>query len=75
LEKVAADYEGRVLVTKVNTDENPEWAIKFGVQGIPTMLFINQGELKSRMVGASPAPVIIAKTEELLQTASIQTNS
>ena len=34
LDKLAKEYAGKVLITKVNTDENPEWAGKFGVQGI-----------------------------------------
>ena len=40
LEDIAKEYEGRLIVAKVNTDDNPEWAMKFGVQGIPTMLFV-----------------------------------
>ena len=40
LDKLAKEYAGKVLVAKVNTDDNPEWAQKYGVQGIPTMLFI-----------------------------------
>ena len=39
LDKLAKENAGNLLVTKVNTDENPEWAMKFQVQGIPTMLF------------------------------------
>src|SRR3990172_11964992 len=45
LEKFAKEYAGRVLVAKVNTDENPAWAEKFGVQGIPTMLFVSSGRV------------------------------
>ncbi len=43
LEKVAKENAGKVLIAKVNTDENPEWAMKYGVQGIPTMLFFSGG--------------------------------
>jgi len=45
LEKVAQEQAGKLLVAKVNTDENPEWATRFGVQGIPTMLFVDKGEV------------------------------
>ncbi|MEJ2561744.1 MAG: thioredoxin, partial [Anaerolineales bacterium] len=40
LEKIAKEYQDKLLVAKVNTDENPKWAMDYGVQGIPTMLFI-----------------------------------
>ena len=69
LEEAAKAYEGKLVVAKVNTDENPEWAMHFGVQGIPTMLFIENGEIVDRLVGAAPPPVIKAKAEELLKTA------
>lgn len=67
LEKLAAEYDGKVTIAKVNTDENPEWAMKYGVQGIPTLLFINQGQIKDRIVGVAPAPTIKAKMEGLLK--------
>ena len=67
LEKLASEYDGKVIIAKVNTDENPEWAMKYGVQGIPTLLFINQGEVKDRQVGAAPAPVIKSKIDALLK--------
>jgi len=54
LDKIAREYDGRVLVAKVNTDENPEWAGKYGVQGIPTMLFLYGGKIIHRQVGALP---------------------
>lgn len=68
LENLAQQYEGKVLITKVDTDENPEWATKYGVQGIPTMLLLNKGEVKDRLVGAHPAQVIHNKVEGLLAT-------
>lgn len=54
LEKIAKDYEGKVIVAKVNTDDNPEWAGRFGVQGIPTMLFVAGGKVVHTQVGAVP---------------------
>jgi thioredoxin 1 len=63
LEDIAAQFEGQVIVAKVNTDENPEWAIKYGVQGIPTLLFINNGEVVDRQVGVLPAPTLKVKVE------------
>ena len=57
-----------MIVAKVNTYDNPEWAIKYGVQGIPTMLFVRDGKVVDRMVGAAPAPMIRARVEKLLAT-------
>jgi len=58
LDKLAKEYAGKLLVAKVNTDENPEWAMKYGVQGIPTMLFISGGKVVHRQVGALPEPML-----------------
>jgi thioredoxin 1 len=54
LEKLAREYAGKIIVAKVNTDDNPEWAGKYGIQGIPTMLFISSGKIVHRQVGALP---------------------
>src|SRR3989304_4716252 len=55
LDKLAAEYAGRLLVAKVNTDENPTWAMKYGVQGIPPTLFVTGGGLAPQTGGALPA--------------------
>ncbi|HXF84319.1 MAG TPA: thioredoxin [Anaerolineales bacterium] len=54
LDKLAKEYAGKILIAKVNTDENPEWMMKYGIQGIPTMLFIANGKVVHRQVGALP---------------------
>jgi thioredoxin 1 len=66
LEKLAKEYEGRLLVAKVNTDENPQWAEKFGVRGIPNMLFIAGGKVIHQQVGAVPEPYLRDAVEEFL---------
>jgi thioredoxin 1 len=58
LDKIAADHAGELIVVKVNTDENPDWAMKYGVQGIPTMLFVADGHLLDTQVGAVPEPYL-----------------
>ena len=58
LEKIANEQDGKLLVVKVNTDENPQWAMQYGVQGIPTMLFISNGKVVHTQVGALPEPVL-----------------
>lgn len=67
LDKLAKEYEGKLLVTKVNTDENPDWATKFGVQGIPTMLFVSGGKIAHRQVGALPEPMLRDVVEQFLE--------
>lgn len=66
LEKFATEYQGRLIVAKVNTDDNPEWAGQFGVQGIPTMLFVAGGKVIHRQVGALPEPHLRDMVEEFL---------
>jgi thioredoxin 1 len=67
LEKIAKENAGRVIVAKVNTDENSEWAMKYGVQGIPTMLFISGGKIVHRQVGALPEPVLRTVVTQFLE--------
>jgi thioredoxin 1 len=67
LEDIAAQFESQVIVAKVNTDENPEWAVKYGVQGIPTLLFIINGEVVDRQVGVLPAPALKDKVEGFIK--------
>jgi len=66
LDKIAEEYEGKLQVVKVNTDENSESAMKFNVQGIPTMLFIASGKIVHRQVGALPEPMLRDAIEQFL---------
>lgn len=67
LDKVSKDYAGKLIVAKVNTDENPDWAMKFGVQGIPTMLLIYDGKVVNRQVGALPEPMVREIIDQFLE--------
>jgi len=58
LEKLAKEQEGKLIVAKINTDENPLWMNKFGVQGIPTLLFVSGGKVVHRQVGALPEKML-----------------
>jgi thioredoxin 1 len=71
LEQIARDYAGQVIVAKVNTDDCPQWATHYGVQGIPTMLFVAHGQVVDRMVGAAPLPVIKQRLESVLAKAKL----
>lgn len=66
LEEVAREQAEKVIVAKVNTDENPAWAMKYGVMGIPTLLFIKNGKEIARHVGMAPANVIKKKVQDLV---------
>jgi thioredoxin 1 len=70
LDKIANEYDGKVVVTKVNTDENPEWAMKYGVQGIPTMLFIFGGKIVHRQVGALPEKMLREALAQFLEVST-----
>ena len=72
LMQIADDYSGKLIVAKVNTDENPEWAMKFGVQGIPTMLFVSEGNVLHQQVGAVPEPFLREIVDTFLETAQAE---
>jgi thioredoxin 1 len=67
LDKIANDFSGKVLVAKVNTDEDHSWAMKYDVRGIPTMLFIVKGEVVLKQVGALPEKKLREHVEQLLE--------
>ena len=69
LDKLAKEYDGKILIAKVNTDENPEWAQRYGVQGIPTMLFIAGGKIIHRQVGALPERMLKETVVQFLEVA------
>lgn len=69
LDKLAKEYAGKVVIAKVNTDDNPEWAMKYGVQGIPTMLFIAGGKVVHRQVGALPERMLREALTQFLEVA------
>lgn len=67
LDKIAKEQSGKLVIAKVNTDENPEWAMRFGVQGIPTMLFIDKGQVVHKQVGALPEPMLKQVVSQFLE--------
>lgn len=52
LEEIAKDYSGRVKIAKLNIDENPATAPKYGVRGIPTLMLFKDGKVEATKVGA-----------------------
>ena len=61
LEKMAHELAGRLVVAKVNVDENPYISQRFGVQSIPTMMIVKNGQIVDRWVGAYPESAIRGK--------------
>jgi len=58
LEELAAASEGRVTLMKVNVDENPGLAARYGIRSIPTILFFKKGAIVDRVLGAAPRAVL-----------------
>jgi thioredoxin 1 len=54
LEEIAGSLNGKVKIVKLNVDENPQTASKYGVMSIPTLMIFKNGEMASRQVGAAP---------------------
>ena len=59
IESLAEKYEGKAVVGKVNTDEEPELAIRYGVSNIPTVIFFKNGKEIERLVGVMPPEAYI----------------
>ncbi|MEY3200243.1 MAG: hypothetical protein RL265_1723 [Bacteroidota bacterium] len=66
IEEMANEYEGKALIGKVNVDTNPGVSAKFGVRNIPTILFIKNGEVADKSVGAVPKAQLTAKLDAIL---------
>ncbi len=52
LDEIAAEYEGRVRIAKLNIDQNPDTPPRYGIRGIPTLMLFKQGEVEATKVGA-----------------------
>ena len=66
VDELAAEYEGKAKICKVNTDEVQDLAVEFGVRSIPTMLFFKNGEVKETLIGAQSKVAISDKINSLL---------
>ncbi|GAL86915.1 MAG: thioredoxin [Sporocytophaga sp.] len=63
VEELAADYEGKAIIGKVDVDNNPNTSAKFGIRSIPTLLVIKNGKIVEKQVGAVPKNVLSQKIE------------
>ncbi len=68
IDSLSRDFEGKVNVGKLNVDENPNVSINYGVTNLPCVLFIYQGKIVDKQVGAAPKSVYDKKVRKLLET-------
>jgi len=66
VEELSNDYDGKVVVTKMDVDSNPGTAAKFGIRNIPTILFFKGGEIVDKQIGAVPKSILASKLDALL---------
>jgi thioredoxin 1 len=63
VEQIASDYEGKLKVVKVNTDDNQEIAVKYGIRSIPTLGIFKDGKVVDGIIGAVPKQMIESKVK------------
>lgn len=66
VEELAAEYEGKAKIGKLDVDDNQQTAIKYGVRSIPTILIFKGGQLKDTIVGAVPKNALVQKLNAVL---------
>lgn len=66
IEDLSLEFEGKVVIGKVDVDENPVITSRFGIRNIPTVLFLKNGELVDKVVGSASRNVFTDKTNALL---------
>lgn len=67
IEELAVDSEGRAKVAKVDVDDNPRVAARYGIRSIPTLLFFKDGQVVDQVIGVVPKKVLTDKLNSLLQ--------
>lgn len=63
IEELSTEYEGKALIGKVNVDHNQQISMKYGVRSIPTILFLKNGEVVDKQVGATSKQVLASKID------------
>jgi thioredoxin 1 len=70
IDELASEYIGKLKVVKLNTDENPEIAGRYGIMSIPTLLFFRGGQPVEKVIGAVPKKVLKDAIDKLLAPAA-----
>jgi thioredoxin 1 len=66
LNEISIEFKDKVVVTKLNVDNNPGTTTRFGIRNIPTVLFFKNGQIADKQVGAVAKSNFVAKLEALL---------
>jgi thioredoxin 1 len=66
LKELAKDYKDKLKVVKINVDEEPDLAARFGIQSIPSLLFFKGGQMVKQQIGAVPRPILEKIVKELV---------
>lgn len=66
IEQLSEEYDGKAIIGKVNVDDNPEVAMKYGIRSIPTILILKNGEVVDKHVGTTTKQVLADKIESHL---------
>ncbi len=66
IEELASEYDGKAKICKVNTDEEQDLAVKFGIRSIPTILFFKDGKQVDQLIGAAAKAVFAQKLNNLI---------
>ena len=67
VKELSSEYEGRVVVGKVDVDSNPGISAKYGIRNIPTLLFFKDGQVVDKQVGVVPKGALVNKIDALLK--------
>ena len=67
VEEIASQYDGKLKVAKLNVDDHPATAAKYGIRGIPNLIIIRGGAVKEQIVGAVPKTKLVAAIDKALQ--------
>jgi thioredoxin 1 len=69
IDKIASQFAGRIKVGKLNTDDNADLAVKYGISGIPqVLLFKGDGEPRERLVGVQPEGALVKAINRVLES-------
>ena len=67
VEEIAVEYDGKLKVTKLNVDDHPATASRYGIRGIPNLLILKAGAVKEQIVGAVAKAKLVSAIEKALQ--------
>ncbi len=66
MEDISQEYDGKIKVAKVDVDNNPNIAVKYGIRSIPTVMIFQDGKVKEQVIGAYPKAHFVDKVENIL---------